>query len=143
MNPKCSGIMSENPTACLPGDIVVEAARAMKTNDVGPIPVVEDNAGRRLVGILTDRDIALRVVGEGRDPNTTTVDEVMTRDVVTVGPDDDIERALHAMEEHQVRRIPVVDASQRLVGIIAQADVASRMRSADRTAEVVEKISEP
>jgi CBS domain-containing protein len=143
MDLKCSGIMSEDPTACRPTDTVVEAARLMKVNDVGPIPVVDDNKNRRLVGILTDRDIAVRVVAEARDANATTIEEVMTRDLVTVGPDDDVERALNAMEEHQVRRIPVVDGDGRLVGIIAQADIAARMVAPAKTAEVVERISQP
>jgi CBS domain-containing protein len=143
MDLKCSGIMSEDPTACRPTDTVVEAARLMKVNDVGSIPVVDDNKNRRLVGILTDRDIAVRVVAEARDANATTIEEVMTRDLVTVGPDDDVERALNAMEEHQVRRIPVVDGDGRLVGIIAQADIAARMEAPAKTAEVVERISQP
>ena len=143
MDLKCSGIMSEDPTACRPTDTVVEAARLMKVNDVGSIPVVDDNKNRRLVGILTDRDIAVRVVAEARDANATTIEEVMTRDLVTVGPDDDVERALNAMEEHQVRRIPVVDGDGRLVGIIAQADIAARMEAPEKTAEVVEEISKP
>ena len=143
MNLKCSGIMSDNPTACLPSDSVVEAARLMETNDIGPIPIVEDNNSRRLVGILTDRDIATRVVAKGLDPNTSIIQDVMTRDLVTVGPDDDIERAIDAMEEHQVRRIPVVDGSGSLVGIIAQADIAARIKAPKTTAEVVRAISKP
>ena len=143
MDLKCSGIMSEDPTACRPSDVVVEAARLMKVNDVGSVPVVDNNQDRHLAGILTDRDIAVRVVADARDANTTLVEEVMTRDLVTVGPDDDVGRALAAMEEHQVRRIPVVDADNRLVGIIAQADIAARMEAPDKTAEVVERISKP
>jgi CBS domain-containing protein len=143
MDLKCSGIMSEDPTACRPSDVVVEAARLMKVNDVGSVPVVDNNQNRHLVGILTDRDVAVRVVADARDANTTMVEDVMTRDLVTVGPDDDIGRAISAMEEHQVRRIPVVDGDGRLVGIIAQADIAARMQAPEKTAEVVERISEP
>jgi CBS domain-containing protein len=143
MDLKCSGIMSEDPTACRPSDVAVEAARLMKVNDIGSVPVVDNNQDRHLMGILTDRDIAIRVVADARDANTTLVEDVMTRDLVTVGPDDDVGRALAAMEEHQVRRIPVVDADNRLVGIIAQADIAARMEAPDKTAEVVERISKP
>lgn len=143
MNLKTSGIMSENPTACLPTDTVVDAARKMKENDVGSIPIVENNQDRRLAGILTDRDVAIRVVAEGLDAGATAVSEVMTRELVTVGPDDDVQRALDAMEERQVRRIPVVDGDGRLVGIIAQADIAVRLEAPRETAEVVEKISKP
>jgi len=143
MDLKCSGIMSDNPTACLPSDSVIEAARLMKANDVGSIPVVEDNQERRLVGIVTDRDIVMRVVAEARDAKTTMVEDVMTRDLMTVGPDDDVGRVIAAMEEHQVRRILVVDGDGRLVGIIAQADIAARMEAPETTAEVVERISQP
>src|SRR4051812_20956083 len=80
MDLKCSGIMSEDPTACRPSDVVVEAARLMKVNDVGSVPVVDNNQDRRLVGFLTDRDVAVRVVAEARDANTTMVEDVMTRD---------------------------------------------------------------
>jgi CBS domain-containing protein len=143
MSLKCSGIMSENPTVCVPSDSVVEAARLMKESDVGPIPVVEDRTDLRLVGIVTDRDLAVRVIAEGLDPNATTVVDVMSRDLVTVGPDDDVQRALDAMAERQVRRIPVVDSDKRIVGIIAQADIAARMEAPEKTAEVVEEISKP
>lgn len=143
MKLKCSGIMSESPTVCVPTDSVVEVARLMKESDVGSIPVVEDRTDMHLIGIVTDRDLTVRVLTEGLDPAATTVVDVMSRNVITVGPDDDVDRALDAMGEHQVRRIPVVDADNRLVGIIAQADIAARMEAPEKTAEVVEEISQP
>jgi CBS domain-containing protein len=143
MSQKCSGVMTSDPTCCVPGDTVQEAARLMKSEDVGPIPVVDDREGRKLVGMITDRDIAVNVVAEGLDPKTTKVEAVMTRDLVTVGPDDDVQKAFDLMSERQVRRLPVVESDGRIVGIIAQADVATRLEAPRETAKVVEGISQP
>mgnify|MGYP003576136867 CR=1 FL=1 len=135
----CSDVMTKNPKTCAPTDNVQQAAQAMKSEDVGPIPIVGDNG--KLEGIITDRDIVLKVVAEGRDPKTTKLTEVMTTDLVTCPPDGDIEETLDLMEDNQVRRIPVVDASGRLVGIISQADIATRLDDSEKTAELVEDIS--
>ena len=117
---------------------VAYAAKMMRDEDVGLAPIV---AGDRLVGTLTDRDIAVRVVAEGRDPEATQVKEVASTDLVTVDPDQELDEALRLMAEHQVRRIPVVEEDGRLVGIVAQADVA-RQSDDRRTGEVVERISQ-
>jgi CBS domain-containing protein len=134
--------MTKNPVYALPHDTVAEVARLMKDKDIGPVPIVQDRDGTQLVGIVTDRDLALKVVAEGLDPMTTRVSDVMTSDIVTCREDDNIEKALDAMSRHQLRRIPVVDKENRLVGIIAQADVATRMNEPEKTAEVVKEISE-
>ncbi len=111
-----------------------------------PIPalpfVIENDHTKKLVGIVTDRDLALKVVADGRDPKSTKVEEVMTRKVVTCRPEDDLQKALDAMSEHQLRRIPVVDDDNKLVGIIAQADVATRVNQPQKTAEMVKEISQ-
>src|SRR6188472_4525906 len=112
--------MTSNPTSCSSQDSVADAAKAMSREDVGPIPVVD---GERLVGLLTDRDIVVRVVAEGRDPHSTTVGDVASSDLATVSPDEDLDRALQLLAERQVRRLPVVEGD-RLVGIVAQADIA-------------------
>ena len=114
------------------------AAKMMKDEDVGLAPIVE---GDRLVGTLTDRDIAIRVVAEGRDPKSTTVREVASSDLVTVDPEQDLDEALRLMAQHQVRRLPVVEEDGRLVGIVAQADVA-RHGDDRETGQVVEQISQ-
>ena len=114
------------------------AAKMMKDEDVGLAPIVE---GDRLVGTLTDRDIAIRVVAEGRDPKSTTVREVASSDLVTVDPQQDLDEALRLMAQHQVRRLPVVEEDGRLVGIVAQADVA-RHGDDRETGQVVEQISQ-
>jgi CBS domain-containing protein len=135
--------MTERLVCCAPGDAVSAAAKKMKDENIGPILVVEDEQGYQLVGIVPDRDLALKVIGEERDAQNTTVGDVMSREVVTCHADDALEKALNAMEEHQLRRIPVVDNDGRLVGIISQADVATRGGDPDKTAEVVKEISQP
>ena len=116
---------------------VAYAAKMMRDEDVGIAPIVE---GDRLVGVLTDRDIAVRVVAEGRDPEQVKVTEVASRDVVTLDPQQDLDEALRLMARHQVRRLPVVEEDGRLVGVVAQADVAQEGDDR-RTGEVVEQIS--
>ena len=116
---------------------VAYAAKMMRDEDVGIAPIVE---GDRLVGVLTDRDVAVRVVAEGRDPEQVKVTEVASRDVVTLDPQQDLDEALRLMARHQVRRLPVVEEDGRLVGVVAQADVAQQGDDA-RTGEVVEQIS--
>ncbi|MGE5250417.1 MAG: CBS domain-containing protein [Bacteroidota bacterium] len=133
--------MTKDPVCTLPDASVLEVARLMKAQDIGPVPVVESQTDRRLVGIVTDRDLALNVVAEGRDPKTTRVADVMTRDVVTCRESDNVNKALDAMSNKQLRRIPVVDPQDRIVGIIAQADVATRVDEPKKTAEVVKDIS--
>jgi CBS domain-containing protein len=139
---KCSDVMTRNPVCAQPDDTVASVAQLMKENDIGPVPIVSDNNSKKLVGIVTDRDLALKVVAAGRDPQTTPVREVMTTNVVTCRDHDDIETALDAMSTQQLRRIPVVDDGNMLLGIIAQADIATRMDSPEKTGEVVKEISE-
>ncbi len=131
-------LMTPDPRAIEPSTPIAEAARAMKEEDVGPLPIVE---GDRLVGILTDRDITIRVVAEGKDPQSTTAGEIASRELVTIDPQQDLDEALRLMAQHQVRRLPVCEEDGRLVGILAQADVA-RETEESRTGEVVEQISQ-
>lgn len=137
-----SDVMTKDPLCALPDDTVASVAQLMKKRDIGPVPIVEGKTSKRLVGIVTDRDLAIKVVAEGRDPQTTTVKEVMTKDVVTCRAEDTIESTLKAMSQNQLRRILVVDADDMLVGIIAQADIATRMNEPERTGEMVKKISQ-
>jgi CBS domain-containing protein len=129
-------VMTSDVKACEPNTTVADAAKVMAKEDVGPVPIVEEG---RLTGLVTDRDIVVRVVAEGRDPSSTTVGEIASRDLVTVSPDDDLDTALKQLAQKQVRRIPVVEGD-RLVGIVAQADIA-RLGSDAKTGEVVEEIS--
>ena len=139
---KCRDVMTEDLVFCTPGDTVSEVARMMKQEDIGPVLIVDNKQSKTLVGIVTDRDLAIKVVGEGRDPNNTKVEDVMTRKLVTCHADDNVENAMKAMAQYQLRRIPVVDENMKLVGIISQADVATRVDEPERTAEVVREISQ-
>ena len=139
---KCNEVMTKDPVCCLPNDSVAKAAELMKSENIGSIPVIENEQTQKLVGIVTDRDLALKIVSEGRDATSTKVDVVMTRKVVTCLAGDDLQEALDAMAEHQLRRIPVVDNDHKIVGIIAQADVATRVDQPEKTAEMVKEISQ-
>ena len=138
----CREVMTDNPVCCLPSDTVSQAARIMRREDVGPVPVVNDDQHKQLIGIVTDRDLALKVVAESRDPNHTMVSDVMTSTIIACRETDDASTAIKAMEEHQIRRVPVVDAEGKIVGIISQADVANRIREPKKIAEVVHEISQ-
>jgi CBS domain-containing protein len=129
-------VMTPNPETIEAGKSVEDAAKAMRDTHAGLIPVVDDG---NLLGTVTDRDIALRVVAEGKNPHSTTAGEIASQGVITVEPDQDLEEALQLMARHQVRRLPVVE-NGRLVGIVAQADVA-RMGDEREVGEVVAEIS--
>ena len=137
MGKSIQDVMSTNPCTIDADKPVSYAAKMMKDEDVGLAPVVE---GDRLIGTLTDRDIAVRVVADGRDPQTVMVREVASTEVVTVDPQQDLDEALKLMARHQVRRLPVVEEDGRLVGVIAQADVADEAK-AKKVGELVEEIS--
>jgi len=129
--------MTKDPRSVDSGASVIEAARVMRDEDAGLVPVVE---GEKLVGTVTDRDIAMRVVAEGKSPENTTVGEIASRELVTIDPQQELEEALRLMARHQVRRLPVVEEDGRLVGIVAQADIA-RNASDAQTGDLVEDIS--
>jgi CBS domain-containing protein len=139
----CEQVMTKNPQCCLGSDSAVRAAKIMKIEDVGAVPVCGSRDSRRLIGIITDRDIAIHLVADGRDPHTTKVQDIMTREPFTCRIDEDLEAAIQRMESNQVRRIPVVDQAGMMVGIISQADIALRSHSAEATARVVGEISRP
>ena len=130
--------MTANPCTIDADKTVDYAAKMMRDEDVGLAPIVE---GDRLVGTLTDRDITVRVVAEGKDPASTKVSEVASKRLVTLDPQQDLDEALRLMAQHQVRRLPVVEEDGRLVGVVAQADIA-RHGDAAATGQVVEEISE-
>ncbi len=132
-----SEVMSANPCSVEADKPVAYAAQMMKQEDVGLAPIVE---GDRLVGALTDRDIVTRVVAVGKDPQSVTVREVGSTDLVTIDPQQDLDEALRLMATNQIRRLPVVEEDGRLVGIVAQADVA-REANDEQTGELVGEIS--
>ena len=141
--PKCSEVMTREPVCCEPEDSVVQAAMLMKSEDVGSIPVVESREGRKLVGIVTDRDLVVNVLAGGAALERATVREAMTPNPECCREDDDVKKAVDLMADRQVRRMPIVDEAGCLCGIIAQADVATRVKRDSTTGELVEAISEP
>lgn len=135
---KIAEVMTDRPRAVAPETSIREAARLMEEEDVGSLPVVEE--GARLVGIVTDRDIAVRAVAHGLEPEGTSVMDIASKDVYGLTPDDDLDDALEMMARAQVRRLPVVVRDNELVGMVAQADVA-RTSKDKKTGELVEAIS--
>ena len=129
--------MTEDPRSIGASASVVEAARLMREEHIGSLPITDD---QQLVGMITDRDIATRVVAEATDPKKTSVGDVYSRDLISVEPDEDLDEALQLMARHQVRRLPVVEEG-KLVGIVAQADIA--LKENGKTGELVEAISKP
>jgi len=135
---KVSDLMTSDPATVGPDDPVAKAATLMREEDCGAIPVVR---GGKLVGIVTDRDIAIRAVAEGRDAKTLKVSEIMSADPITVSPDTDGDEASRVMAEHQVRRLPVVQDGH-LLGILVTAQLARR-ESSKAVGETIKEISEP
>jgi CBS domain-containing protein len=134
--------MSRNPSSCAASDPAVRAAELMKREDVGSVPVVASSTDPRIIGIVTDRDLALRVVADRKHPDTTPVLEIMTRNPATCHERDDIREVMDTMSRQQVRRIPIADEHGRLCGIVAQADIARHLDKRE-TGEVLEDISRP
>lgn len=140
---KCRDIMTTDPIFCQAEDSAVIAAKLMQKHNVGALPVVGDLRRHKLVGIVTDRDLAMRVVAAGRNPETTTMQEIMSQPAVTCSPDDEYRKAVELMERHQIKRIPAVDNAGQVVGMISQADVALRIPDQKTVAEVVKSIAQP
>lgn len=138
---KCDAVMSKKTFCCLPDDDVAKAAKVMRSKNIGSLPVIETEKTRKLVGIVTDRDLTLKVVAEGLDTATTKVKSVMTTKVVTCRADDDMQDVLDAMKKHQIRRIVVVDKKENVLGIIAQADMAIRIDKPKKIASLMKRIS--
>jgi CBS domain-containing protein len=141
MRATCSEIMTRDPVVITANDTVQKAAELMKEYDIGPLPVVDEETSRKLVGIITDRDIVLNVLAQKKDAAKTKVSEVMTPDPVTCRESESLNDALDKMSSYQIRRIPVADDNNRIVGIIAQADVATRIENPEVAGEVVQEVS--
>lgn len=136
-------IMTRDPACVTPGTTVREVAQLMQREDTGVVPVVENAGERRLVGVVTDRDLAIRVLAEGRNAETR-VSEIMSGSrIATCRPNDSVDEVLGAMGREQVRRIPIVDERGTLVGIVSQADVSRKAKNEGRVEDTIERISEP
>ncbi|HEX6751269.1 MAG TPA: CBS domain-containing protein, partial [Longimicrobium sp.] len=143
---RAADIMTDNPECVTPESSLADAAAKMRDLDVGIIPVVDNEQTRRLKGVVTDRDIAIRAVAEGMDARSTKVSVVMTTEVESCNKNDTVGDILRVMEREQVRRVPITDREGRLVGIVAQADVVRDIdsdRGEHRVSDAIEHISEP
>ncbi len=139
---KAQDIMAKNPKYVTPETTVHAAARLMKTENIGMLPVVRSEGSRSIVGVVTDRDIAIRHVAEGHSSPDCPVSEAMSSNVKTCKASDSVDDVMKMMGKEQVRRIPIVDERGDLVGVVAQADIV--LDADDKKAErTVEKISEP
>jgi len=141
---KARELMTADPTCCTLEDTIQQVAQLMRDHDCGCIPVVENEESKRLVGVVTDRDIAIRCTAEGKGPQTR-VKDALSPNAKACGPDDDVEAVERIMTGEQVRRVPVVDERGSCVGMIAQADLALNHQAASEreVGEVVERISQP
>ena len=137
---KLKDIMTRDVEVIGPEATIREAAAKMKALDVGPLPVCD---GRRVLGMLTDRDLTVRATAQGRDPNTTRVREVMTADVIACDEDDDVKKAAKIMQQEQVRRLLVLDRDKQLVGIVSIGDLAVEAGDDKLIGQTLEEISEP
>jgi CBS domain-containing protein len=139
MATKVRDVMTERPRCVTPETPLNQVAEVMETEDIGSVPILD---GERLTGMITDRDIVIRAVAKGKDPRGMPVREASSSKLVTVTPDSDLSDAAELMATYQVRRLPVVDEDNRLVGIVAQADVAMGAKEKD-VGEMIESISQP
>lgn len=134
-------VMISNPTCCTPDTPLPEVARMMEQHDCGCIPVVENQDSKKPVGMITDRDIALRGVASGQDTQSMTARDCMSTSVVTVTPEDSVDECCKAMEDNQVRRVAVVDHQGGCCGMVSQADVA--LDTSGKVGSVVREVSQP
>jgi len=132
--------MSPNPVCCLPTDSAQRVARTMCDHNVGSIPVVLNQDSRKLVGVITDRDLCCSVIANGLDPKSVTIEKFMTLNPVICREGENVENCERLMQEHQIRRIPIVDAEDRVIGIVAQADLALKDKP-ERVSKTVAEIS--
>jgi len=141
---KIKHVMTKDPTCCVPSDTAQHAAKMMREEDTGVVPIIENEHSRKVIGVVTDRDLCMNVVAEGRDSRTTQVHESMTTTVVSCSPQDSVDKATELMRENQIRRIPVVDEQHQLVGIVAMADMVGRadLRTTE-THETLKTVSAP
>ena len=141
---KVKHVMTKDPTCCVASDKAPRAASIMRDENVGSVPVIENEQSQRIVGIVTDRDLCMNIIAEGRDPNSVSIEACMTVPVVSCTTADSVQKATELMRENQIRRIPVVDEAGRLAGIVAMADIVARGElKATETHETLGKVSAP
>jgi len=137
-------VMTKDPTSCVASDTAQKAASIMRDEDAGIVPVIENEQSQKVIGVVTDRDLCMNVVAEGRDPRTVRAEECMTTTVVTCSPNDAVEKTMELMKENQIRRVPVVDEGRKLLGIVSLADVVSRAElKTTQTHDTLKTVSAP
>jgi CBS domain-containing protein len=136
-------IMTRDPACVTPEATAREAAQVMLREEVGLVPVVEKDGSKRLVGVVTDRDLAIRCVAEGKDGSCSVRDVMSSDSLATCRQSDDVDTLMGAMRSEKVRRIPIVDERGGLVGIVSQADIVRKAKDSARAEETIEEISEP
>jgi len=136
-------IMTKDPSCVTADASVREAAQVMSRENVGMVPVVERQSNRKLVGVVTDRDIAIRCVAEGKDGSCRVADVMSSSKLATCSEDDEVDNVMQAMQTEKVRRIPIVDERGSLVGIVSQADVVRKAKDGHEAERTVEMISQP
>ena len=135
-------VMTLNPISCPPGATLKNVAEVMRDEDIGEVPIVEEDGGKKLVGVVTDRDIVVRTVAAGRDPSTVRASDCMTEPAITCKESDSLEDCAQAMATHRIRRMPIVDENGELCGIVAQTDLqATDARSLKQ--QVADRVSTP
>ena len=139
---KIKEVMSENPVCCLATDSAQSVARTMCDRNIGSIPVVSDHESKQLLGMITDRDLCCSVIAAGLDPKTTPIQKFITAKPITCRDGENVDHCERAMQEHQVRRIPVVDGQDHVIGIVSQADLALKGKP-EHLSKTVAEISKP
>ncbi len=134
--------MTPNPVCCLPTDSAQKVAKTLCESDVGSIPVVDDQQSRKLLGMITDRDLCCSVIADGLDPKTTTIEKYISLNPITCREGENLDSCERLMQEHQVRRIPIVDGEGRVIGIVSQADLALKEKP-EKVAKTVAEVSKP
>ena len=135
---KVREVMTSDPVCCVLTDTAQRVAQMLRDDDIGSIPVVEDQDSRTLLGMITDRDLCCSVIADGLDPKTTTIANLMSSEVVSCRDGENVEKCEHAMQEHQIRRMPVVDGKGCVIGIVSQADLALKCKPEDVSKTVAE-----
>jgi len=139
---KIETVMTKQPICCSPSDTIQKVAQMMREQDVGAIPVVSDLVSKKLIGIVTDRDLCVTAMAEGKDPHITTIGSYFTKEMITCSPEDTLEACEQKMKQHKIRRIPVVDSKNSCVGIVVQADIA-RVDKPESFQALITEISRP
>ncbi len=139
---KIRELMTPDPVCCTPEDSAQKVAKILRDQDIGSVPVVMDQSSRKLVGMITDRDLCCSIVAEGLDPASTKIDRLFSLNPVTCREGENINNCEQLMQEHQIRRIPIVDGEERCIGIVTQADLALK-ENAEKVSKTVAEISKP